>query len=152
MGVNLYFEDFAVGQTFTSGGKTLTEAEIIGFAMVYDPQPFHIDVEAARAGPFGGLIASGFQTFAIAFRLFYDTGTFRDASMGSGGVDRLRWHHPVRPGDTLTVVSEVKEVRPSASKPNRGAVVIEHVARNQEGRTVLSYTCPHLIARRDAVA
>jgi acyl dehydratase len=142
----LYFEDFSVGQRFATLGKTITEAEIIQFAMTYDPQPFHIDREAARDSAFGGLIASGFQTFATAFRLFHMTGTIGDASLGSPGCDELRWHAPVRPGDTLTVTAEVEDIRASRSKPDRGVVQIRHRMHDQHGRQVLSYLGIHLIA------
>src|SRR3546814_1387604 len=87
--------------------------------MLYDPQPFHLDKEAAAEGPFNGLIASGFQTLAVAFRIFYQTGIINACSMGSPGLDELRWLRPVRPGDTLKVTATVREKRPSKSKPDR---------------------------------
>lgn len=148
MAQGLYFEDFSVGQQFSTPGKTITEGEIIQFAMTYDPQPFHIDREAARDGAFGGLIASGFQTFATAFRLFHMAGVIGDASLGSPGCDELRWHAPVRPDDTLTVIAEVEEVRASRSKPDRGLVKIRHRMHDQHGRLVLSYLGIHIIACR----
>lgn len=145
---DLYLDDFEVGQTFRTGGKTFTESEIIDFAMVYDPQRFHIDVEAAKQSPFGGLIASGFQTFAVAFRLFHQAGIFRDASVGSPGCDELRWHLPVRPGDTLHVVAEVEEVRPSRSKPDRGILLLRHRTYNQREELVFSHLCMHMLLRQ----
>lgn len=148
MAQGLFFEDFSVGQRFATPGKTVTEAEIIQFAMTYDPQPFHIDREAARDSAFGGLIASGFQTFATAFRLFHMTGTIGEASLGSPGCDELRWHAPVRADDTLTVTAEVVEVRGSRSKPDRGIVRIRHQMHDQHGRLVLSYIGIHLIRCR----
>lgn len=148
MAQGLYFEDFTVGRRFSTPGKTITEAEIIQFGMTYDPQPFHIDREAARDSAFGGLIASGFQTFATAFRLFHMAGVISDASLGSPGCDELRWHAPVRPDDTLTVVAEVEEVRASQKKPDRGIVKIRYRMHDQHDRLVLSFIGIHLIARR----
>lgn len=114
-----YLEDFHPGDLFESPGITLTESEIIRFALQFDPQPFHVDVEAAAQSPAGGLIASGFQTVALGFRMLFDTGLFQ-ATLGSPGMDRLEWLKPVRPGDTLRTRMEVIESRPSRSKPDRG--------------------------------
>ena len=113
---DLYFEDFKPGDRFVSDGVTVTEAMIVDFALTYDPQPFHIDAEAARASNFGGLIASGFQTLALGFRMLIQTGVFRKCGMGSPGLDELRWPRPVRPGDTLHSELEIIELRPSQSK------------------------------------
>jgi acyl dehydratase len=143
-----YFDDFAIGERFVSSGVTLTQAMIVEFALHYDPQPFHIDVEAATESAFGGLIASGFQTFAIGFRMFLGLGLFRTCSMGSPGVDELRWTRPVRPGDTLRQIAEVLEKRPSRSKPDRGVVVMRHRVVNQHDEDVLTYSCMHILARR----
>ena len=143
-----YFDDFAIGDRFVTGGVTLTESTIIDFALQYDPQPFHIDTEAAKASNFGGLIASGFQTLALGFRMVLETGVFRACSMGSPGFDELRWLRPVRPGDTLRVESEVVETRPSSSKPDRGLVRIAQRYLNQTGEPVLTFTSMHLIKRR----
>ena len=143
-----YFEDFQVGERFTSRGLTLSEAQIIDFALSYDPQPFHMDKEAAAASPFGGLIASGFQTFALAFRLFYQENLIAACSLGSPGVERLRWHRPVRPGDTLRTEVEVKELRPSGSKPDRGYATMAYTAKNQNDEIVLSFTCTQIFKRR----
>jgi acyl dehydratase len=117
---DLWFEDFTVGQRFATAGCTISEAQILEFGWAHDPQPFHIDVEAARAGPFGGLIASGFQTLLVAFRLVYQERIINAASLGSPGLDEVRWLRPVRPGDTLRVSGEVREARPSRSRPDRG--------------------------------
>ena len=143
-----YFDDFAIGERFVSSGVTLTQAMIVEFALHYDPQPFHIDVEAATESAFGGLIASGFQTFAIGFRMFLGLGLFRACSLGSPGVDELRWTRPVRPGDTLRQIAEVLERRPSRSKPDRGTVVMRHRVVNQRDEDVLTYSCMHILARR----
>lgn len=148
MATSLFLDDLEAGRRFTTPGVTLTEGEIIDFAWRYDPQPFHLDVVAARASPYGGLIASGFQTLAVAFRLFIQTGAFRESSMGSPGVDELRWLAPVRPGDTLHCELEVLEVRPSASKPDRGIARVKYAALNDRGVTVLTFVVAHLLARR----
>ena len=96
-----YLDDLTPGDRFVSGGFTFTEAAIIDFAFQYDPQSFHLDANAAADSPYGGLIASGFHTIAVCFRLFIQNGIFAQSSIGSPGLDELRWLAPVRPGDTL---------------------------------------------------
>lgn len=145
---NLYLDDFAVGDRFASKGMTLTEADIIGFARVWDPQPFHIDVEAARAGSFGGLIASGFQTLAATFRMLYQAGFLRDANLGGPGMDELRWLKPVRAGDTLYSRATVAEVTPSRSKPDRGILKLAVETLNQHGDVVMTVTFIIMVQRR----
>ncbi len=145
-----FFEDFKAGDTFTTGGVTLTESMILDFALVYDPQPFHLDVTAAKAGPFGGLIASGFQTLALGFRQVLDLGVLKGGSMGSPGLDELRWTRPVRPGDTLRVKGEVMETKASSSKPDRGTVRIKYAFVTQGDETVLTMSCIHILKRRPA--
>ncbi len=145
-----FFEDFKAGDTFTTGGVTLTESMILDFALVYDPQPFHLDVTAAKAGPFGGLIASGFQTLALGFRQVLDLGVLKGGSMGSPGLDELRWTRPVRPGDTLRVKGEVMETKASSSKPDRGTVRIKYAFVTQGDETVLTMSCIHILTRRPA--
>ncbi len=142
-----YLDDLTPGQRFTSPGLTLTEAEIIDFAWRYDPQPFHLDANAAAESPYGGLIASGFQSLAICFRLFIQSGLLADSSLGSPGIDELRWLAPVRPGDTLHSEIEVLEVRPSKSKPDRGIARLKYHAVNQRGEVVLSFIVNHLLRR-----
>jgi len=143
-----YLEDFAVGDRIATAEAVVTEDMIVEFAGVYDPQPFHVDPAAARHSIYGGLIASGFQTLALGFRLVWDTGLFDGTSMGSPGFDELRWLKPVRPGDTLRVEGEVKEARPSNSKPDRGLVRIAFRYLNQTGEPVLTFTSMHLIKRQ----
>ena len=143
-----YLDDLEPGQVFTTNGVTLTEAEIIDFAWRYDPQPFHLDAGAAQKSPYGGLIASGFQSLALCFRLFIQSGIFLESSLGSPGIDDLRWLAPVRPQDTLHGVIEVLEVRPSRSKPDRGIARLKYEARNQRGEAVLSFVVNHLLLRR----
>src|SRR6185437_1898458 len=143
-----YLDDFTVGERFVTRGVTLTESLIIGFAMTYDPQPFHIDVEAARESNYGGLIASGFQTLALGSRMVLETGIFRASSMGSPGFDELRWLLPVRPGDTLHTELEVMEKKPSRSKPDRGILRVAYRIRNQKEEDVLTFLSMHLLRRR----
>ncbi|MGF1595026.1 MAG: MaoC family dehydratase [Kiloniellaceae bacterium] len=145
---DLYFDDFEPGQIFHSKGVTLSESQILDFALLYDPQPFHLDREAAAAGPFNGLIASGFQTLALAFRIFYQAGVINACSMGSPGLDELRWLRPVRPGDTLSVNATVREKRPSSSKPDRGTLIMDYVVANQNDEPVMTFTAIHILARR----
>jgi acyl dehydratase len=134
----MYLEDFKVGDEFRSPGITLTEAQIIDFALQFDPQPFHVDVTAAATGPFGGLIASGFHTAALTFRLFWQLGLIHDSSVGSPGLDELRWLTPVRPGDTLRVVAKVVDIRRSTSKPDRGVVRLAYTTLNQRDEPVMT--------------
>ena len=145
-----FLDDLSVGDRFISSGLTLTEAEIIDFAFRYDPQSFHLDTVAAAESPYGGLIASGFQSLALCFRLFIQSGVLAGSSMGSPGIDELRWLAPVRPGDTLHSEVEVLEVRPSSSKPDRGIARLQYKALNQRGETVLSFIVAHLLKRRPA--
>jgi acyl dehydratase len=143
-----WFEDFAPGQHFRTAGATLSEAQILDFAWAHDPQPFHLDREAAKSSPFGGIIASGFQTLLVSFRLIHQERIINAASLGSPGLDEVRWPRPVRPGDTLTVEAEVRACRPSASKPDRGLVTIAYTVLNQRGEPVMTYRAMHLLRRR----
>jgi acyl dehydratase len=145
-----YLDDLYTGLHFKTPGFTLTEAEIIDFAWRYDPQPFHLDVNAAAESPYGGLIASGFQSLALCFRLFIQSGVLAESSLGSPGIDELRWLAPVRPGDTLHTEIEVLEVRPSKSKPDRGIARLRYHAVNQRHEVVLSLIVNHLLRCRPA--
>lgn len=147
---DLWFEDFAVGQRFQTRGATLSEAQILDFALQWDPQPFHIDKLAAARSPYGGLIASGFQTLCVAFRLVYQERIINAASLGAPGIDEMRWHLPVRPDDTIRVEGEVVEVRPSRSRPDRGTVTIAYTVVNQHGDKVMSFRIPHILRCRPA--
>ena len=144
----LYFDDFEPGQIFQSKGVTISESQILDFALLYDPQPFHLDTEAAAEGPFGGLIASGFQTLAVAFRIFYQANVINACSMGSPGLDELRWLRPVRPGDTLKVEAKVTEKRASRSKPDRGTLLMDYAVTNQHREVVMTFTAIHIFARK----
>jgi acyl dehydratase len=146
--IGRYLEDFATGDEIVSAGRTLTEEAIIAFAALYDPQSFHIDVEAATKSSYGGLIASGFQTLAVGFRLFLDTGTIAGTSIGSPGMDEVRWVKPVRPGDTLHTIVRVVDARPSASKPDRGIVRFYVRVCNGRAEDVLTFSTSVFILRR----
>ena len=143
-----YFDDFLPGERFESAPLLVTEALILEFARFYDPQVFHTDPVAARATVYGGLIASGLQTIALTFKLFFETGTLQACSLGSPGLDEIRWRVPVRPGDTLHVVVVVLESRPSASKPDRGIVRVRYTTLNQRGETVMTLVGNQLLSRR----
>jgi acyl dehydratase len=143
-----YLDELKVGDRFESGGYTLTEADIIEFAAKYDPQPFHIDIEAAKKTPYGGLIASGFQTLAIGFRVMYAIGFLKSANLGGIGIDELRWLKPVRPGDTLRTITEVKEITPSTSKPDRGVMKHSVTVYNQRDEVVLTALFVIIVKRR----
>ena len=147
---NQWFEDFEAGQRFVSQGVTLTEASIIDFAIRYDPQRFHIDREAAARTPFGGLVASGFQTLGLSFRMFFELGVIRESGIGAPGIEDLKWLAPVRPGDTVHTEVEVVELRPSRSKTDRGTVRMRYATVNQHGETVMTMIVPQFVLRRPA--
>jgi acyl dehydratase len=146
--VRLYLEDFAPGQVRESAPRTLTKDEIVAFAREYDPQPFHVDEEAAARSVFGGLIASGWQTVGIMMRLMWDTFLKDTASLGSPGSDEIRWLQPVRPGDTLRARFTVLEVVPSRSKPDRGIVHTRAELFNQHGALVMTQRGLGMFGRR----
>ena len=143
-----YFDDLSVGDTFETSGITLTEGAIIDFALTHDPQPFHVNKVAATESIFGGIIASGFQTIALTFRLFRDTGVLTGTNMGGHGMDEVRWLAPVFPGDTLHARVTVEVLTPSRSKPDRGTVRFRYRTYNQDNVEVLSLTMDHVMARR----
>jgi acyl dehydratase len=116
------FDDYPVGHVIETKTATLTEADVLAFAQSYDPQPIHTDPIAAKEGPFGGLIASGFQTVALGFRLFLDTGAMAGCSLGGPAMDKVRWLKPVRPNSLLRARVTVLEATPSRSRPERGAI------------------------------
>ena len=143
------FDDFAAGQVYELGSRTVTEDEIVDFARQWDPQTFHVDPEAAKESVFGGLIASGWQTGAIWMRMYVDT-MLGTAARGSPGIEELRWLAPVRPGDTLTGRLTVLEATPSATKPDRGTIRIRGEMVNQDGVTVMAMTSRGHFDRRPA--
>jgi acyl dehydratase len=143
-----YLEDFVPGTVYSAGSVQISEAEIVEFATRYDPQPFHVDADAARGSVYGGLIASGWQTVAVTMRLLVDH-VFKDSlSMGSPGVDEIRWLLPVRPGDTLSTRVIVLETRPSRSKPDRGVLRFRVEVENQDGELAMSMVGAAFVGRR----
>jgi len=143
----LYLEDLAAGQRFLSGSMAVSEAAITAFAAQFDPQPFHLHPEAARSSLFGGLVASGWHTAALTMRLLVDGGAPIAGGVVGAGVE-LSWPRPVRPGDVLTVQSEVLEVKPSASRPDRGIVTLRSQTLNQHGEPVQILTSRLVVPRR----
>lgn len=134
----LYLEDFEPGSVHAAGSVQVSEAAILEFATRYDPQPFHVDAEAAQATIYGGLIASGWHTVALTMRLLVDHVFSGAASMGSPGIDEVRWPRPVRPGDTLSPRVTVLETRVSRSRPDRGVIRYRVDVDNQDGEPVMS--------------
>ncbi|WP_262177497.1 MaoC family dehydratase [Haloarcula laminariae] len=142
-----FYEDISVGDRQTSDGYRISKEEITEFGEKYDPQPFHTDEEAAKSSVFGGLVASGWQTAAICMRLHVQSN--EDTATQAGlGVDELRWHRPLRPGDELRLRTEILDKRPSESNPNRGIVTTGHEGLNQDDDLVVSYEATALVQRR----
>jgi acyl dehydratase len=143
-----YFDDYLPGATYDCGSFSVNEAEIISFAIQFDPQPFHVDPVAAAHGPFGGVIASGWHTAALVMRQLVDHYLPAEASLGSPGLDEIRWPHPVRPADTLRVRATVLEARRSQRKPDRGIMKTVIEAVNQDDRTVMHATATNFLRVR----
>jgi acyl dehydratase len=143
-----YFEDFAPGEKVELGAVTVTEDEIVEFGRRYDPQSFHTDPEAARDGPFGGLVASGWHTAALFMGLLVRTLLVDSASLGSPGVEELRWTAPVRPGDTLHGRLTITDVQPSSTNAGRGTVFTTSEMRNHDGVVVMTVRARTFFARR----
>jgi acyl dehydratase len=148
MAIELYWEDFVVGTVFELGPRTVSRDEILQFARSYDPQSFHTDEKAAESSIYGGLIASGWHTCALVMRMLYDGMLSRAASLGSPGVDSVRWLKPVRPGDTLHLRLTVLEQRPSKSKLDRGLTRAEWRVFNQQDELVLTMEGINMYLRR----
>ncbi len=145
----LYLEELRVGQRFTSGTHAVDAAQIKAFAAQFDPQPFHLDDDAAKGTLFVGLAASGWHTAAITMRLLVNSGLpIAGGIIGSGG--EVAWPKPTRPGDILHVVSEIEEVTPSRSRPNRGMVRVRSETRNQRDEVVQVLTSRLVVPRRVA--
>lgn len=143
-----YFEDYVPGLVAEYGGVPVSEASIVEFAAAFDPHVMHLDPVAALAGPFGGLIASGWHTTAVMMRIMVDNYLNERTSLGSPGVDELRWHRPVRAGDILSARFTVLSARVSASKPDRGLVHTRIEVVDQAGDLVMSQVMMNLILRR----
>ena len=148
----LTFEDFPLGHFGTFGPRHVTREEIIAFATEFDPQPMHLDEEAAKRSMLRGLSGSGWHLGSLMMRMLFDGFIARTASLGSPGVDELRWLSPFRPGDDLTLDVEVKEARVSRSRPTVGIVTFGMRLRNASGGVLLEATSPIMIARCDAAA
>src|SRR6185312_3576411 len=147
----LYLEDLDVGRRFTSATHAIDEAQIKAFATQFDPQPFHLDDAAAKATLFGGLAASGWHTAAITMKLLVESGLpLSGGIIGSGG--EISWPKPTRPGDTLSVVSEIEDVNPSRSRPDRGMIRVRSETRNQRGETVQILIAKLVVPRRTTAA
>ncbi len=141
------FDELSVGQEFDFGSFEMPLEEVLDFARRFDPQPFHVDEEAARQGPFGGLIASGLHTLSAAFGHMIRSGMFREVSMGGGGVD-LRWPAPVRPGDAIRMTARVEELTPSRSRPQMGIARFRYTGtRVADGVVVLEMLSTHFLKR-----
>jgi len=146
-GGQLYFDDLTIGQRFTTGSHALDAAQIIAFARQFDPQPFHLDDAAARQTLFAGLAASGWHTAAISMRLLVESGApIVGGILGAGG--ELNWPRPTRPDDVLHVESEIVEMIPSRSRPNRGTVIMRNETMNQRGEVVQVFVARMIVPRR----
>jgi len=143
-----YFEDYPPGAVFEGGPIAVSEADILGFARSFDPQDMHLDPAVANAGPFGGVIASGWHTGALMMRLFADHFLSSASSLPSPGVDELRWARPVRPGDVLRLRATVLEAKPSRSKPDRGMIRSLVELRNQRDEVVMTLKPMSIVRRR----
>jgi len=143
-----YLDDFAVGDSFQTADHTFTEAEITDFARRFDPQPWHLDRDAAARGPFKAIAASGWHTTALTMRLLVDSGVMRATGILGTGVDELRWRAPVYPQDTLQVVATVVSVERSAERADRGSLRVRVETRNQRGEIVLSLIANLSMKRR----
>ncbi|WP_298282859.1 MaoC family dehydratase [Acidocella sp.] len=144
--MSLYFDDLTPGLRFTSRPVTMSADEIIGFARAYDPQPFHTDPEAAADGFFAGLAASGWHTAATTMRLMVESVPIAGGLIGASV--EISWTRPVRPGDELVAVSEVLELMPSRSKPERGMAVVRTETRDRSGQAVQVIICKMVVPRR----
>src|SRR5262245_22981926 len=147
-----YLEDFAVGQTFGSASLRIDEDRIKAFAAAFDPQPFHLDENAAHCSIFGGLAASGWHTAALTMRLLVDSELQPAGGIVGVGMDELRWPRPVRPGDELRVESEILAVRPSQSRAEQGLIKVRTTTLNQHGEAVQVLVSNMIVPRRQTAA
>ena len=147
-GKTWYFEDFHPGQEIDLGERAVTEEEIVAFARAFDPQPFHVDPDAAAGSLYGGVIASGWHTCSLMMRMVVDGMMCAASSMGSPGLDGVRWLRPLRGGDTLKVRYLTTRVKGSASKPDRGVVWSTWIATNQHGEEICTIEGMGMFGRR----
>jgi acyl dehydratase len=150
--MTLTFEDFKPGHFGTYGPRHITRDEIIAYAQEYDPQPMHLDEVAANASMLKGLSGSGWHMCSLMMRMIYDGFLHKTVSMGSPGVEQMRWLAPFRPGDDLTLNVEVLEARESQSRPTLGIVKFKFGVLNAKGQTISEMITPIMIGRREAVA
>jgi acyl dehydratase len=146
----LFWEDFVEGSLAEYGPRVVTREEIVAFAAEFDPQPMHLDEDAARASMLGGLAASGWHTCVLVNRLLTDGLMNQAHAMGAPGVDEVKWLKPVRPGDRLTIHAKVLEKRASRSRPEMGFVNFHFEVRTQAAETVMTLSCPLIVARRSS--
>jgi acyl dehydratase len=144
-----YAEDLSVGDEFTFGSHTVTAEEIIEFAEQFDPQPFHTDEEAAKESMFGGLVASGWHVVSLTNRMLADSVFSRIALQGGHGTDKVRFHEPTRPGDTLSGVVEIVDITDPESRPHHRDVSFGVTTRNDSGADVLTMVNHGMVARRE---
>jgi acyl dehydratase len=150
--MTLTFEDFPVGRLGTFGPRHVTREEIVAFAAEYDPQPMHLDEDAAQKSMLNGLSGSGWHLCSLMMRLMFDGFIGRAASLGSPGVNEVKWLAPLRPGDDLTLEVDVTEARVSKSRPDTGIVTFRGVARNAAGQALCEMVSPIIISRREGAA
>jgi acyl dehydratase len=149
--MTLSFEDFPPGRFGTFGPRRVTREEVLAFAAEYDPQPMHLDEEAASRSMLGGLSASGWHLCSLMMRMMFDGFIGRTASLGSPGVNELRWLAPLRPGDDITLDVDVAEARVSRSRPDTGIVTFRGVVRNAAGQQLCEMVSPMIVRRRAEV-
>lgn len=145
---NLCFDDFSPGQTFESRSVIVTREQIIAFAEQFDPNPFHHDEDAARVAGYPGIIASGFHTLSLSFRLFFDLKLWSSAILPSPGLSGIRFIQPLCPGQAIRIRAEVLEAIPSRSKPDRGLLRFRHDTMVETGEMILTAECLHRLRRR----
>lgn len=146
----LYFEDFEVGRTVPLGTRRITREEMIAFAAEFDPLPHHLDEAAARASPLGGLAASGWHLCALHMRMMCDAYLLDSSSLGSPGLEAVRWHASVRPGDTLKAQYTCRDARVSGRRPDMGICNFLYEVFNQHGDLVMTWDCTQFFSRRPA--
>ena len=146
----MYFEDFTVGLNIKNIPKKITKSEIIDFAKNYDPQRFHVDEQAAKDGPFGKLVSSGFMTLGKSFTQFFETGVIDETGMGAWGIDELRWIKPVYPEDILITKVEVLEKKLSSKNPNKGTVRTHQTVLNQKDEVVMTWISNFMIKSKSS--
>ena len=146
----MYFEDFTVGLIIKTKPKKITKSELIDFAKNYDPQRFHVDEQAAKDGPFGKLVSSGFMTLGKSFTQFFETGVIDETGMGAWGIDELRWIKPVYPEDILITKVEVLEKKLSSKNPNKGTVRTHQTVLNQKDEVVMTWISNFMIKSKSS--